>query len=520
MVRGQRVKFVPSRYMQAVQAPSTPSQLRDSSRHQNDRREKSTLVKGKSNSSNSQSSSQLKRQIYSDATNSQSAPDEPHCIESDVDTNSQSAMDEPDFIESDVDSIDNHGHLETVVESPGPQNSRIQVPSAVKAKLLHSSASLQHYRSAASDEFHSTHRTGKKQSTWQTGSPLHVSQSGKARMVNDSKATNVAFGTHLPSGPQSSHTRSSHSSSRKGKALQTVAQSAPSSPRTSFPPSTFGNNQPFDQRSENGDNHSLPTIHIRTPKARGQGMVASSAPQSPAYSSRTEFSSHGNRLSMVARGHFLDRPLEMKLMKDMTEEDRETLKDVLSNRLLQWRYVIAKKKEAMAAQEHSAQRQIYQAMAIVKKKREEVRALEHRKHELELQSRARGFVEAHGKRLEAWSSLETEYKPALKETVEAISNIALCIPLSHGAKAEVEKLLPALNEANKALIEVQQPIQEFATILKPTAELMSNVGNTVMEVENLLEEFGEEMADLCDRELQVVSLCADVVQSSQKDESL
>lgn len=161
------------------------------------------------------------------------------------------------------------------------------------------------------------------------------------------------------------------------------------------------------------------------------------------------------------------------------QADVHSLK-LLHNRYLQWRFANANAEVKTQSQKAQAERMFY---SLGLKMSELSDSVERKRIELQHLRRVKAvteIVESQTPSLEQWAVLEDEFSTSLSETIEALLNASLRLPLDSKIKVETKELAEALVVASKSMEGIVQNIgnlvpktQEMETLMSELARVSS-----------------------------------------------
>ncbi|CAK7323397.1 unnamed protein product [Dovyalis caffra] len=172
------------------------------------------------------------------------------------------------------------------------------------------------------------------------------------------------------------------------------------------------------------------------------------------------------------------------------QEDVQSLK-LLHNHYLQWRFVNAKAQTYTQAQRRETERNLYSLSVkiaelydSVKRKRVELGLLQRMKNTWTI-------VEAQMPYLDEWSAFESDYSVSLSETIQALLNASIQVPISGNVRADVREIEEALNSATKLMDTIAFHIESLIPKAEETDRLISEVARVTGGERALIEECGD-----------------------------
>ncbi|KAL5583333.1 hypothetical protein UlMin_015775 [Ulmus minor] len=193
------------------------------------------------------------------------------------------------------------------------------------------------------------------------------------------------------------------------------------------------------------------------------------------------------------------------------QEDVHSLK-LLYNRHLQWRYANARAEASVQAQQRETERKvcsldikIAELFDSVKIKRIELGMLQRRKALL-------AILEAQVPFLDQWSDLEADYSVSLAESIQALLNASVQLPLGGNVRVDMKQLQEALNSATKVMETIVSQVQYFIPKAEQTEILISELAKIVGGEKALVEECGNLLSKAYTSQVEECSLRSQIIQ--------
>ncbi|CAD6214669.1 unnamed protein product [Miscanthus lutarioriparius] len=196
--------------------------------------------------------------------------------------------------------------------------------------------------------------------------------------------------------------------------------------------------------------------------------------------------------------------------------DCEHLLRILSNRHLQWRCVNAQADAALAAQKLTAEKYLSDAWITTLGMRKSVALkrfqLQLYRNNWKLMTVLKGQMGY----LEEWSSLERDYVDSLSGTVEALTASILCLPVTDGAKADIQDVKNAVGSAVDIMQTIGSSICSLLAKLAGTSILVSDLSKVATQERTLMEQSRELLSTLATVHVKYCSLQGQRVQTTHR----
>ncbi|KAI4343182.1 hypothetical protein MLD38_027715 [Melastoma candidum] len=194
------------------------------------------------------------------------------------------------------------------------------------------------------------------------------------------------------------------------------------------------------------------------------------------------------------------------------QEDVHMLK-LLHNHYLQWRFANAKAEASTQSLKEEAERMLFSVCAKIGDMHTSVK----RKHaELELLRRAANLsaiVESQMPYLEDWSAIEGDYLASISETIQALSNVALQLPISGIAKADVKEIKDTLFITARVMDAVASHVEKFTTKAQQLEVYLSELAKATSGEKVVMEECRGLLSEAYASQVRECSLRSQIIQS-------
>ncbi|CAL4927493.1 unnamed protein product [Urochloa decumbens] len=196
--------------------------------------------------------------------------------------------------------------------------------------------------------------------------------------------------------------------------------------------------------------------------------------------------------------------------------DCEHLLRILSNRHLQWRCVNAQADAALAAQKLTAEKYLSDAWITTLGMRKSVALkrfqLQLYRNNWKLMTVLKGQMAY----LEEWSLLERDYTDSLSGIVEALTASILCLPVTDGAKADIQDVKNAVGSGVDIMQTIGSSICTLLAKLAGTSILVSDLSKVATQERTLMEQSRELLSTLATMHVKYCSLQGQRVQTTDK----
>ncbi|RLN18805.1 QWRF motif-containing protein 2-like [Panicum miliaceum] len=196
--------------------------------------------------------------------------------------------------------------------------------------------------------------------------------------------------------------------------------------------------------------------------------------------------------------------------------DCEHLLRILSNRHLQWRCVNAQADAALAAQKLTAEKYLSDAWITTLGMRKSVALkrfqLQLYRNNWKLMTVLKGQMAY----LEEWSILERDYADSLSGIVEALTASILCLPVTDGAKADIQDVKNAVGSAVDIMQTIGSSICTLLAKLAGTSILVFDLSKVATHERTLMEQSRELLSTLATMHVKYCSLQGQRVQTTDK----
>ncbi|WVZ60655.1 hypothetical protein U9M48_010647 [Paspalum notatum var. saurae] len=199
-----------------------------------------------------------------------------------------------------------------------------------------------------------------------------------------------------------------------------------------------------------------------------------------------------------------------------SKADCEHLLRILSNRHLQWRCVNAQADATLAAQKLTAEKYLSDAWITTLGMRKSV-ALKRFQLQLYRNSwKLMTVLKGQMTYLEEWSLLERDYVDSLSGIVEALTASILCLPVTDGAKADIQDVKNAVGSAVDIMQTIGSSICTLLAKLAGTSILVSDLSKVATQERTLMEQSRELLSALATMHVKYCSLQGQRVQITHK----
>ncbi|KAF8646054.1 hypothetical protein HU200_066018 [Digitaria exilis] len=196
--------------------------------------------------------------------------------------------------------------------------------------------------------------------------------------------------------------------------------------------------------------------------------------------------------------------------------DCEHLLRILSNRQLQWRCVNAQADAALAAQKLTAEKYLSDAWITTLGMRKSVALkrfqLQLYRNNWKLMTVLKGQMAY----LEEWSLLEKDCTDSLSGIVEALTASILCLPVTDGAKADIQDVKNAVGSAVDIMQTIGSSICTLLAKLAGTSVLVSDLSKVATQERILMEQSRELLSTLGTMHVKYCSLQGQRVQITDR----
>lgn len=188
---------------------------------------------------------------------------------------------------------------------------------------------------------------------------------------------------------------------------------------------------------------------------------------------------------------------------------------ILHTRLLQWRFVNARAEAAMNAQRITAEKLLYNVWVTTSELHDSVTMKRNKLQQIRLENKLSCILRGQMSFLEEWALLERDHSSSLSGAVEALEATTLRLPVTGGARADVQ----AVKEAVSSAVDVMQAMGSSVCSLLPKVEGMNHLVSELAEVaaqeKLLLDECVDLLTTTTAMEVEESSLRAHFVQLKQ-----
>ncbi|XP_060972369.1 protein ENDOSPERM DEFECTIVE 1 [Cannabis sativa] len=205
--------------------------------------------------------------------------------------------------------------------------------------------------------------------------------------------------------------------------------------------------------------------------------------------------------------------MELKKAKKVSsqQEDVHSLK-LLYNRYMQWRYANARAQVSLQAQQRETETKVN---SLRVKMSELYDSVTRKRTELGILRRTKTLstiLEAQVPYLNQWSALEEDYSISVAESIQALVNASIQLPLGANVRVDVKKLQEALNSAMKVMEIIASNVQDFVPKAERTEILISELARIGGGEKALVEECGDLLSRTFASQVDECSLRSQIIQ--------
>lgn len=204
----------------------------------------------------------------------------------------------------------------------------------------------------------------------------------------------------------------------------------------------------------------------------------------------------------------------------LTQQEEAQLLRILHNRWLQWRFVNARAEAVMSAQKAAAEKQLYNVWIKTSELRTSVAMQRIKLQQARQAHKLRSILSTHATYLDNWETLEEEHSNALTGCMEALESAILRVPVTGGARADVQAVKEALNSAVDVLNAVEGSVQFLLPKTQSMEALLSQLAETAAQERALLEECGDLLSVAASLEVEERSLRTHLIQLENERQRL
>ncbi|CAH2063461.1 unnamed protein product [Thlaspi arvense] len=210
-------------------------------------------------------------------------------------------------------------------------------------------------------------------------------------------------------------------------------------------------------------------------------------------------------------------PAETKKQRKLSEqlEDVHSLK-LLHNRYLQWRFANANAEAKTQARKAQTESMLYSFSLKISKLNDSV---QRKRIEFQRLSRVKALLaitESQNPSLEQWSAIQEEYSASLSQTIQALSNASLRLPLDADIVVEDKELAEAVVVASKVMDGITQIVGKYMSKAREMESLVSELARVSSRERSLTEDCGVELLKTHALHIEECSLRSQLIQHQQK----
>lgn len=198
--------------------------------------------------------------------------------------------------------------------------------------------------------------------------------------------------------------------------------------------------------------------------------------------------------------------------KGLTQIEESHLHRILHNRLLQWRFVIARAEAAMDAQIFAAEKSLYNVYARIFDLQASTTTKRIQLQEVRQAYKLKALLSVQAPMLEAWSGVQQEHCLALNGSIQALESAVLQVPVTGGVKADTLAVKEAIGSAFDVMNSVENSVNYLLPGAQKTNLSVSELARVVAQERVLLEECADLLAVASALEMEECSLRTHLVQ--------
>lgn len=196
--------------------------------------------------------------------------------------------------------------------------------------------------------------------------------------------------------------------------------------------------------------------------------------------------------------------------------DGEHLLRVLCNRHLQWRCVNAQADAALASQKMTAEKDLCDAWITTLGMRKSVALKRFQLQLFRNNWKLMTVLKGQMAYLEEWPSLEPDYADSLSGIVDALTATILCLPVTDGAKADIQDVKNSVGSAVDIMQTIGNSICTLLAKLSGTSILVSDLAKIAMQERLLMDQSRELLSTVASMHVKYCSLQGQRVQTSHR----
>lgn len=267
-----------------------------------------------------------------------------------------------------------------------------------------------------------------------------------------------------------------------------------------------------------GPQHSVSPIKVMASSSPSRGLPSPTRtrlPPSVPPTNSLHVRSHSTS-SVLGASSLLNFGVDVRKGKKGTSQVEEAHHlRILHNRLLQWRFVNARAEAAMNAQKVTAEKLLYNVWVTTSELRNSVTMKRIKLQQVRQENKLSSILRGQMLYLEEWALLERDHSNSLSGAVEALEAATLRLPVTGGARADIQ----AVKEAVSSAVDVMQAMGSSICSLLPKVEGMNHLVSELAEVaaqeKALLDECVDFLATTAAMEVEESSLRAHSIQLKQ-----
>ncbi|GLT76373.1 hypothetical protein SLA2020_480380 [Shorea laevis] len=193
---------------------------------------------------------------------------------------------------------------------------------------------------------------------------------------------------------------------------------------------------------------------------------------------------------------------------------------LMHNRLIQWQYANTRANAVNANIVNQSESNLLCAWSSLVKLRHSVlyKKLQLQKENLEMKLDL--ILQSQIKPLEAWAEMERQHLTAISRTKECLHNVVCRVPLSDGAKIDMQSASIALRHALELTGSIKSELAAFSPLTENNASFLSELATVATQEKLLLEECLELFRSVSILEIEERSLRCEVLQLNLRQRQL
>ncbi|CAM6102970.1 unnamed protein product [Calypogeia fissa] len=198
--------------------------------------------------------------------------------------------------------------------------------------------------------------------------------------------------------------------------------------------------------------------------------------------------------------------------KAMSQQEEALLLRILHNRYLQWRFINARADTALQSQRAAAEKSLYNVWIKTSELRASVATQRMKLQQAKHFHKLKTILSHQAPQLQSWASLKNDHAAALFGVVEALEASILRVPVTGGARADVQAVKDALGSAVDVMNAVELSVKNLLPKAQSMDTLVAELADTAAQERALLAECGELLSIAASLEIEERSLSTHLVQ--------